>query len=76
MENPPLRIVPGSSYTHLEQNTTRQNSEGPYQFRWVVGGVDYYYLFCKLEHQSSQRKKGISLTLRNSFLRRLLQQAQ
>lgn len=45
MANPPLRVAPGSTYTHLERNTTRPNVEGPYQFRWVVDGVDYYYLF-------------------------------
>jgi arabinan endo-1,5-alpha-L-arabinosidase len=47
MANPPLRIIPGSSYTHLEHNTTRPNSEGAYQFRWVeqATGQNWYYLF-------------------------------
>jgi len=45
MADPPLRIIEGSSYTHLEQNTTRPNVEGPYQFRWVVDKVNYYFLF-------------------------------
>jgi arabinan endo-1,5-alpha-L-arabinosidase len=47
MADPPLRIIPGSSYTHLEHNTTRPNSEGAYQFRWVeqATGKNWYYLF-------------------------------
>jgi arabinan endo-1,5-alpha-L-arabinosidase len=47
MSNPPLRVAPGSAYSHLEQNTTRPNVEGPYQFRWVeqATGQDWYYLF-------------------------------
>lgn len=45
MADPPLRIVEGSDYTHLEQNTTKGNMEGPYQFRWSVDGEQFYYLF-------------------------------
>jgi arabinan endo-1,5-alpha-L-arabinosidase len=45
MADPPLRIAEGASYSHLSQNTTRENIEGPYQFRWVTNGHNYYYLF-------------------------------
>jgi arabinan endo-1,5-alpha-L-arabinosidase len=47
MSEPPLRVAPGSTYSHLEQNTTRPNVEGPYQFRWIeqATGQDWYYLF-------------------------------
>jgi len=45
MADPPLRIAPSSAYTHLERNTTRPNVEGPYQFRWMVDGINWYYLF-------------------------------
>lgn len=51
MEDPPLRIVEGSRYSHLEQNRTRGNMEGPYQFRWSPSTTNqsqsntYHYLF-------------------------------
>jgi arabinan endo-1,5-alpha-L-arabinosidase len=45
MDDPPLHILPDTPYTHLQQNTTRQNAEGPYQFRWRLDGQDFYYLF-------------------------------
>lgn len=45
MADPPLRIIDGASYTNLERNTTRPNVEGPYQFRWVEKGSQFYYLF-------------------------------
>jgi arabinan endo-1,5-alpha-L-arabinosidase len=45
MASPPLHILPNASYTHLEQNTTRENVEGAYQFRWMLNGENYYYLF-------------------------------
>jgi arabinan endo-1,5-alpha-L-arabinosidase len=45
MADPPLHILEGASYNHLEQNTTRENVEGSYQYRWVVNGQNFYYLF-------------------------------
>ena len=47
MADPPLRIIEGSTYTHLQLNSTRRNTEGPYQFRWVEQGTQKssYYLF-------------------------------
>lgn len=46
MAEPPLHILPNATYNHLEQNTTRDNVEGPYQFRWQLdNGTDFHYLF-------------------------------
>lgn len=51
LENPPLGLA-STTFVHLEQNTTARPdgaakgaSEGSYQFRWTVGGKNYWYLF-------------------------------
>lgn len=45
LANPPLKIAQDAPITHLELNTTKHNTEGPFLFRWGQGASEFHYLF-------------------------------